>query len=155
MVCIGPGTGVAPFRSIINERVHSLGVKQNYLYFGCRSREKDYYFESEWREMSSKGDCRVYAAFSRDQPEKIYVQDVMWTNRVEMFRLIDRDECLILLAGNSKRMPDDVMAYLEKIIAEGLLETKRAENREEADLAAKEYVRGLDLKRRIQMETWS
>lgn len=105
--------------------------------------------------MTSSGDCKVYAAFSRDQPEKIYVQDCMWTNRVEMFELIDRDECLILVAGNSKRMPDDVLAYLEKICALELLESERVGSKEEADLAAKKYVRGLELKKRIQMETWS
>lgn len=79
----------------------------------------------------------------------------MWTNRDEMFQLVDRDECTILIAGNSKRMPEDVQAYLEKIVAYGLLKTNRAVSQEEADLVAKQYVRDLDAKKRIQMETWS
>lgn len=154
IVCIGPGTGVAPFRSLILERINS-GAHDNTIYFGCRSRHKDFYFEAEWSEMSSKSTCRVYTAFSRDQPEKVYVQDVMWTNRDEMFRLIDRDQCCILIAGSSKRMPDDVLAYLEKIVAAGLLASQRAMSQDEADVAAKEYVREMDVRKRIQMETWS
>lgn len=56
-----------------------------------------------------------------------------------MFRLIDQDECLIQLAGNSRGIPDDVLTYFEKIIVEGLLETKRAIG-EEANLVTQKYV---------------
>lgn len=105
--------------------------------------------------MKNTGSCEIYPAFSRDQPEKIYVQDVMWQNRDEMFRLIDKEGSYVLIAGNSKRMPEDVSAFLEKIISYGLLNEKQADNSEHSNSIAKEYVRSMEAQRRIQLETWS
>jgi sulfite reductase alpha subunit-like flavoprotein len=156
VIYIGPGTGVAPFRSIINERINKHNLNNNYLYFGCRSQAKDFYFESEWNELRSKGACQTYAAFSRDQTEKIYVQDLLWKNRDDVFRLIEQEQCFILIAGNSKRMPEDVMAFLEKIVSHGLFTVRRvADTSEEANQMAKEYIRNLESHKRIQLETWA
>lgn len=158
VVCIGPGTGVAPFRSIINERIFKYNQPNNYLYFGCRSKSKDYYFESEWNKIcvDYANYLSVYPAFSRDQAEKIYVQDLLLKNSEQVFNLIHNLECYILIAGNSKRMPEDVLAILEKIVQENfhkleLNETKK-ENLEEF---AKKYINNLSIQNRLQMETWS
>lgn len=119
----------------------------------------DFYFEKEWYEMQESGHLRIYPAFSRDQMEKIYVQDVMWKNREEVFDLIDERMCYVLIAGNAKRMPQDVMAFLEKIVVEGLRRKKNlaVEEEEEEDMTqlAKEYIRNLEIQKRIQLETWS
>ena len=148
VICIGPGTGVAPFRSIINERIYKQNCDQNYLYFGCRSRTKDYYFESEWEQSLSKHPnfLSVNVAFSRDQEEKVYVQDLLLKNSDQIFNLLNSLDAYILIAGNSKRMPEDVLAILEKIIAQNL--------NEDLELA-KTYMKNLETRKRIQLETWS
>ncbi len=147
LICIGPGTGIAPFRSIINERIFKFNFKENHLYFGCRSKNKDFYFENEWKNIRDEYPehfC-LHTAFSRDQPEKIYVQDLMLENSNSVFNLLENLDAYILIAGNSKRMPQDVIAYLEKIVNENVSN----------EYLAKEYVKNLQTKKRIQMETWS
>lgn len=93
LVMVGPGTGVAPFRSAVQERVsqgrhgrslHRLarpGLARlasansplsrcrsaNVLFFGCRSESKDFYFQSEWEEKKAAGQLSLFTAFSRDQ----------------------------------------------------------------------------------------
>lgn len=154
LICIGPGTGVAPFRSIINERIYRYNSNQNYLFFGCRSKSNDYYFEQEWSDTQTENPnyLSLYPAFSRDQSEKIYVQDLLLKNSNQVFELINDKSALILIAGNSKRMPEDVIAILEKIIAENL--SLNNENEKPEDLA-KNYVEKLKISQRIQLETWS
>jgi len=61
---IGPGTGVAPFRSIITERVDSWS---KILFFGCRNSNSDFYFEKEWKGMEENKCLTIFPAFSRDE----------------------------------------------------------------------------------------
>jgi sulfite reductase alpha subunit-like flavoprotein len=87
LVCIGPGTGVAPMRSIINEKAAlaaaaSQPVDDTWLFFGCRSSQMDFYFRNEWSQLQQEQqlcnhNLQVSVAFSRDQPNKSYVQDKM------------------------------------------------------------------------------
>jgi sulfite reductase alpha subunit-like flavoprotein len=63
---VGPGTGVAPFRSYINDIRQPLD--NLVLFFGCRNREGDFHFKDEW---DSKKDLKLFTAFSRDQPHKM------------------------------------------------------------------------------------
>lgn len=131
VICIGPGTGVAPFRSIINERIVKHGLKENHLYFGCRSQKTDYYFKDEWEEYVKRGDqlLEVNVAFSRDSSEKVYVQDLLLENSQRVFELLDKLEANILIAGSSNRMPDDVMAILQKIIQSNLNKNNSADRK--------------------------
>ncbi|KAJ7678562.1 hypothetical protein B0H17DRAFT_1161341 [Mycena rosella] len=79
VICVGPGTGVAPMRAVIQERVH-LGAHANTLYFGCRSATKDQHYASDWRTHASADALAYRAAFSRDSPEgtkRVYVQDLI------------------------------------------------------------------------------
>lgn len=158
LICVGPGTGVAPFRSIINERIFKFNMKNNHLYFGCRSKYKDYYFEKEWEQInhSLPNFLNLFPAFSRDQDEKIYVQDLMLQNSDLIFDLIHHSESLILIAGNSKRMPEDVLATLEKIIQKNAHKLGMSEiDKEKLEEFSKKYVFNLGIKNRLQMETWS
>jgi sulfite reductase alpha subunit-like flavoprotein len=156
LICVGPGTGVAPFRSIISERFHVAATAASHpgsvrLYFGCRSARMDYYFEHEWNELTrlhaDKFTLRV--AFSRDQAHKIYVQDLLLEDSKAVFDLLDKQRATVLIAGNSKRMPQDVLAILERIVKEGL--TSECD----ADAVAKVYMKRLESEKRIQLETWS
>ena len=117
LIMIGPGTGVAPCRSIIQHRV-SKGQPSNFLFFGCRSREKDFYFEEEWAQTNARGLLYYYVAFSRDQPNKVYVQDKLWENRKLIWELLSQCDAHIIVSGSSNQMPKDVRQMLIKILQE-------------------------------------
>lgn len=70
---IGPGTGIAPFRSFVHEESSNNVSQKHYVFFGCRSRNADFYFESEWSYFTQKEKIEFFVAFSRDQPEKMCV----------------------------------------------------------------------------------
>jgi sulfite reductase alpha subunit-like flavoprotein len=168
LICVGPGTGVAPFRSIISERFFvTSSVKENNdnddnvgavrLYFGCRSARMDFYFEREWNELTRRlrqpDKFVLRTAFSRDQAEKVYVQDLLLKDAQVVFELLDKQGAIVLIAGNSKRMPQDVLAILERIVKESLLLANN--NDTGADVMAKAYIKRLEMDKRIQLETWS
>lgn len=70
---VGPGTGVAPFRSFIWEKVSEgkATSEQLHLFFGCRNRDGDFHCRDEWEKFQNDGNISFYAAFSRDQPHKM------------------------------------------------------------------------------------
>jgi len=75
---IGPGTGIAPFRGFLHERCATQATGKNWLFFGERSAETDFLYQSELEQMKASGLLtRLDTAFSRDQAHKIYVQDRM------------------------------------------------------------------------------
>lgn len=154
LICIGPGTGVAPMRSILNERIVHLnqGGLENCLYFGCRSGEADFYFKDEWKKCEENGQLELNVAFSQQHVDKkVYVQDLMLEKGARVFELLDKREACVLIAGSSGRMPKDVLAILEKIVRQHLV---RGEG-EDIDQMAEAYVKRLELQKRIQLETWS
>uniref|UniRef100_G3S067 NADPH-dependent diflavin oxidoreductase 1 n=1 Tax=Gorilla gorilla gorilla TaxID=9595 RepID=G3S067_GORGO len=73
VIMVGPGTGVAPFRAAIQERV-ARGQTGNFLFFGCRWRDQDFYWEAEWQELEKRDCLTLVPAFSREQEQKVYVQ---------------------------------------------------------------------------------
>lgn len=99
VIMVGPGTGVAPFRNFIQERVAS-GTGNNVLVFGCRSQTKDFYCSEEWRGYVARGLMTLVTAFSRDQENKCYVQHKIKENAALIWPLIDRHNALFIIAGN-------------------------------------------------------
>jgi sulfite reductase alpha subunit-like flavoprotein len=78
VICIGPGTGVAPARVVVEARVH-LGMKDNTLYFGHRASGKDEHYAQEWISLTESGHLTYPVTASRDGPEgtpRVYVQDL-------------------------------------------------------------------------------
>ena len=76
IVLIGPGTGIAPFRSFVQERLTLHPPSCNILvFFGCRSASKDFYFAEEWKKWQELGKLKLVLAASRDQTSKVYVQN--------------------------------------------------------------------------------
>ena len=77
VIMVGPGTGVAPFRGFVQERAlqkeQGKPVGETHLYFGCRNKEKDFIYREELEKYVEDGVLTLHTAFSRDQPEKIYV----------------------------------------------------------------------------------
>jgi sulfite reductase alpha subunit-like flavoprotein len=145
VIMIGPGTGCAPFRSFIQERV-SQSVPGSYLFFGCRNKDKDFYCQDEWQRYESESMMRLFVAFSRDQDHKIYVQHVLAAQADLVWQLIDEHKAWFFVAGNAKNMPESVRSELQKIVV-------RKGNRTVED--ADNYLNELDRSHRYQAETWS
>ena len=88
IVMIGAGTGVAPYRAFIEERVEQGAKGKSWLVFGERNYTFDFLYQLEWQEHLASGALsRIDVAFSRDQPEKIYVQQRLWEHRAELLEM--------------------------------------------------------------------
>ena len=119
IVMIGPGTGVAPFRGFLQRREAAGARGRNWLFFGARQFTHDFLYQLEWQDWLASGVLtRMEVAFSRDQPEKIYVQQRMWEARAELWRWLD-DGAVVYVCGDAKAMARDVHATLLRIIAAG------------------------------------
>ena len=118
MIMIGPGTGIAPFRSFLHERRALQHKGRNWLFFGERSADTDFLYRDELETMHKDGHLsRLDLAFSRDQEQKIYVQDRMREHGAELFRWLE-DGAGVYVCGDASRMAKDVDAALHQIIAQ-------------------------------------
>lgn len=118
IIMVGPGTGVAPFRAFLQEREAKKSAGRNWLFFGDQHRETDYLYGEEFDEYLAKGTlARLDLAFSRDQEEKIYVQNRMLEQGAELWEWI-KNGAYFYVCGDAKRMAKDVDAALQKIVAE-------------------------------------
>jgi sulfite reductase (NADPH) flavoprotein alpha-component len=118
IVMIGAGTGVAPYRAFIEERVEQGAKGKSWLVFGERNYTFDFLYQLEWQEYLASGALsRIDVAFSRDQPEKIYVQQRLWEHRAELLEWIDNGTH-IYVCGDEKGMGRDVDVMLARILAE-------------------------------------
>lgn len=108
VVMIGPGTGVAPFRAFVEERVERGASGSNWLFFGARNFDSDFLYQLEWQRHLKQGNLqRLDVAFSRDQRQKIYVQDRIRERGAELHRWIERGAA-IYVCGDAKHMAGDV-----------------------------------------------
>lgn len=118
IVMIGAGTGVAPYRAFIEERVEQGAKGKSWLVFGERNYTFDFLYQLEWQEHLASGALsRIDVAFSRDQPEKIYVQQRLWEHRAELLKWIE-DGAHIYVCGDEKGMGRDVDVMLTRILGE-------------------------------------
>ncbi|XP_075415864.1 NADPH-dependent diflavin oxidoreductase 1 isoform X1 [Tenrec ecaudatus] len=145
VVMVGPGTGVAPFRAAIQERV-ARGQTGNVLFFGCRQRDQDFYWEAEWQELKRRGCLTLVTAFSREQQQKVYVQHRLREHGPLVWELINQQGAYFYLAGNAKSMPAEVTEALTSVFQEqgGL-----------SGPDAASYLTGLQRALRFQAETWA
>src|SRR5690606_29823687 len=117
-IMVGPGTGIAPFRAFVQDRVASGATGRNWVFFGDQKHATDYLYEEEWNDYVAKGQVhRLDLAWSRDQEEKIYVQDKMLANAPEIWAWVSGGG-YFYVCGDAKRMAKDVDAALHEIIAE-------------------------------------
>ena len=144
---IGPGTGVAPFRAFIEERAHKQ-IANNYLFFGCRYRCSDFYFEEEWKRFQISGLLDYFVAFSRDYEHKIYVQHILWQQRERVFNLLTQNNAYIYVSGNAKQMPQQIRQTICDIFKDQSKEEISCERIER-------IVNNLEMKARIQFECWA
>lgn len=118
IVMVGPGTGVAPFRAFMQENEATGANRRAWLFFGARNFLHDFLYQLEWQDWRRRGVLtRMDVAFSRDQPEKIYVQHRMWAARRELFRWLE-DGAQFYVCGDAQAMAKDVHAVLGRIVAD-------------------------------------
>jgi sulfite reductase (NADPH) flavoprotein alpha-component len=118
IIMIGPGTGVAPFRAFMQERDAVGASGRNWLVFGHRNYTHDFLYQLEWQDLLKRGVLtRLDVAFSRDQPEKHYVQHTLWDARSDVYAWL-QDGAAIYVCGDANAMAKDVHATLQRILAE-------------------------------------
>lgn len=145
MIMVGPGTGIAPFRAFLEERQATGAKGRNWLFFGDQRAATDFLYRDELREMQSAGVLtRLDTAFSRDQPEKIYVQQRMLENAAELYAWLEAG-AHFYVCGDATRMAKDVEAALHRVI-------EQAGGKNPAAAAA--YVQSLRAARRYQRDVY-
>ncbi|WP_185866366.1 diflavin oxidoreductase [Blattabacterium cuenoti] len=118
IILIGPGTGIAPFRSFLYEREAIGASGRNWLFFGDQHFSSDFLYQTEIQNWKKNGLLhRISLAFSRDQKEKIYVQNKIWENRKELFAWIENG-AYVYICGQKRPMSIDVENTLFRVIEE-------------------------------------
>jgi sulfite reductase (NADPH) flavoprotein alpha-component len=143
IIMVGPGTGVAPFRAFLQERIASGASGKNWLFFGERNKDSDYFYGEYFEALAASDQLKVSLAFSRDQEEKVYVQHKMLENGPELWRWL-QDGAYFFICGDAQKMAKDVeqtllqIAMKEGLLSEeearGYLKTLKADKRYRADV---------------------
>lgn len=118
VIMVGPGTGIAPFRSFVMDRATRGAKGRNWLFFGDQRKDHDFLYADEWAAYLASGVLtRLDTAFSRDQAAKIYVQDRMREAAAELWQWLQQG-AYFYVCGDAKRMAKDVDATLHAIVSE-------------------------------------
>ena len=145
VIMVGPGTGVAPFRAFVEHRAALGGSGKNWLFFGDQHYTYDFLYQLEWQDHLKNGTLtRLDVAFSRDQPEKVYVQDRMLAQAKELYAWLE-EGAHFYVCGDANRMAHDVHEALISIV-----ENQAGINRE----AAEAYVEALKKSKRYQRDVY-
>ena len=114
IIMVGPGTGVAPFRAFVQERRATQATGKSWLFFGDRSFTHDFLYQLDWQEALADGSLtRMDVAFSRDTPQKVYVQHKMWEQRRDLIGWLDKG-AYFYVCGDAKATAKDVRATLAR-----------------------------------------
>jgi sulfite reductase (NADPH) flavoprotein alpha-component len=119
VIMVGPGTGIAQFRGFLHERIASGATGKSWLFFGDQKSSSDFLYQEELESFLSQGQLsKLCTAFSRDQSDKIYVQDRMLEHAKELFEWLEEGACFYV-CGDASRMAKDVHAALQKVAQVG------------------------------------
>ena len=117
LILIGPGTGIAPFRAFVQERAERGAAGKTWLFFGNQHFTSQFLYQTEWQAALKSGALsRLSLAFSRDQKERIYVQQRLREQAKDVYDWLERGAA-VYLCGDAKQMAPDVHAALREIIA--------------------------------------
>ncbi|KAF2772738.1 hypothetical protein EJ03DRAFT_371660 [Teratosphaeria nubilosa] len=151
IIMIGPGTGVAPFRGFVQERAQMAkngeDVGKTILFFGCRKSREDFLYEDEWKQYKQDlGDkFELITAFSREGPNKVYVQHRLKEHADEVNKLLEQ-KAYFYVCGDAAHMAREVNEVLAQIISE-----KRGVSKQKAE----EIVKGMRASNQYQEDVWS
>jgi sulfite reductase (NADPH) flavoprotein alpha-component len=116
VIMVGPGTGIAPFRAFLQERDATEATGKNWLFFGEQTFNEDFLYQTEWQGFLKSGLLtNLDLAFSRDQAEKIYVQDRLKEHAREIYQWL-QEGAHFYVCGDANRMAKDVQQTLIEII---------------------------------------
>lgn len=145
VVMVGPGTGVAPFRAFLQDRAATGASGRNWLFFGEQRKASDFLYEEELMDWKRRGVlAELDVAFSRDQPEKIYVQHRMRERSAELYAWLEAG-AYFYVCGDAERMAKDVEAELVAVVR------RESGRSEEASL---EYVKALKDAKRYRKDVY-
>jgi sulfite reductase (NADPH) flavoprotein alpha-component len=145
IIMVGPGTGIAPFRAFLQERRASGARGRSWLFFGEQHAATDYLYRDELEDFRRDGTLtRLEVAFSRDQPEKVYVQHRMLEHARELYTWLE-EGAHFYVCGDAKRMARDVDEALHVLVEIGGGRTREQ---------AAEFVRRLQAERRYQRDVY-
>jgi sulfite reductase (NADPH) flavoprotein alpha-component len=145
IIMVGPGTGVAPFRAFVEHRAALGSSGKNWLFFGDQHYTYDFLYQLEWQDHLKEGVLtRLDVAFSRDQPEKVYVQDRMIQQAKALYEWLE-DGAHFYVCGDANRMAHDVHEALISVV-----ENQAGISRE----AAEAYVEDLKKTKRYQRDVY-
>jgi sulfite reductase (NADPH) flavoprotein alpha-component len=117
-IMVGPGTGIAPFRAFVQDRVAAGATGRNWVFFGDQKSHTDFLYQEEWEAYLAKGQVtHLDLAWSRDQILKVYVQDKMREKGAELWSWISGGG-YFFVCGDAKRMAKDVDVALHDVIAQ-------------------------------------
>jgi sulfite reductase (NADPH) flavoprotein alpha-component len=144
IIMIGPGTGVAPFRAFLQERITTKAKGPAWLFFGHQRRDTDFFYEDELSGFQAAGTLsKLSLAWSRDGDKKVYVQDKMREEAADLWSWLGKG-AHFYVCGDAKRMAADVDATLNQICAEhgkmdatsakAFVKELRAQHRYQADV---------------------
>ncbi|PWU13413.1 MAG: sulfite reductase [Chlamydiae bacterium] len=126
IIMVGPGTGVAPFRSFIQERLIKGHTGKNWLFFGERNRKYDFFYQDFWENLVTTKKLNLDLAFSRDQEDKVYVQHKLLMQASKIWHWL-KEGAYFYICGDAKQMSKDVEKALEQIIcSQGKLSQEEA-----------------------------
>ncbi len=126
IIMIGPGTGVAPFRGFLQERLSTGASGKNWLFFGERNRSTDFFYEEFWLNLHAEGLLHLDLAFSRDQAEKVYVQHLLMEKQAGLWSWL-QDGALIYVCGEAENMAKAVEeSWLEIFQRQGCMSLEEA-----------------------------
>ncbi|KAL8792487.1 MAG: hypothetical protein Q9195_004943 [Heterodermia aff. obscurata] len=164
LVMIGPGTGIAPIRSLVWERLQwgqqvqtrpaessngstseKKDVGEMALFFGCRNKNADYFYQEEWNQLRKELPLQIFTAFSRDQKHKLYVQDIIRERPELVYRLLHELEGVVYVCGSSGKMPKAVRMALTEAFT-------RCGNMHQGDAEA--FLQQMEKEGRYKQETW-
>lgn len=118
IIMIGAGTGVAPFRAFLQERIETGASGRHWLFFGNRHLRRDFLYQAEWLAALKNGTLtRLDVAFSRDQDSRRYVQHLLIERGAELYRWIDAGAS-IYVCGDAQRMAPEVETAISRIFVE-------------------------------------
>ena len=145
IIMVGAGTGIAPYRAFLQERIATGAKGANWLFFGGQLESEDFLYGSEMKQMHADGVLtRLSTAFSRDQEKKVYVQHRMLENAAEIWKWLDGG-AHFFVCGNASHMAKDVHAALRYII-----ETEGGKSPEEAA----EYLEAMEKTKRYKRDVY-